>query len=220
MNSNPRARWAAVIFLVSIWGLVLRGSVSPEYSAGPAVTVTVSAGASTPSPSSPVATPSPTGGDAGNPTPGGTPGAGGSGVGAGTGSGTGQGTDGVSPFGITGGVSGLLQPGDTAPLNLTLTNPNDRPIRVTSLSVAITTVTAPRATLANPCGVADFLVAQLPGAASFTIPAHSSRTLTTLGLAPAQMPSLSMINSADNQDGCKGATVGLSYGGTAAWGGA
>jgi hypothetical protein len=202
MNSNPRARWAAVIFLVSIWGLVLRGSVSPEYSAGPAVTVTVSPGTSTPSPSSPVATPS----------PGVTPGAGGSG------SGTGHGTGGGSPFGITGDVGGLLQPGETAPLDLTLSNPNDRPIRVTSLSVAIASVTAPHATVANPCGVSDFAVAQLPGAASFTIPAHSSRTLATLGLAPAQMPSLSMITSAANQDGCKGATVRLSYGGTAVWG--
>ena len=200
MNSNPRARWAAVIFLVSIWGLVLRGSVSPEYSAGPAVTVTVSPGTATPSPSSPVATASP------SVTPGGT------------GSGTGQGTDGVRPFGITGDVGGLLQPGDSAPIDLTLSNPNDRPIRVTSLSVAIASVTAPHATVANPCGVSDFAVAQLPGAASFTIPAHSSRTLATLGLAPAQMPSLSMINSAANQDGCKGATVRLSYGGTAVWG--
>jgi hypothetical protein len=161
-----------------------------------------------------MATPSPTSGDSGNPTPGATSGAGGSGVGVGTGSGT----DGGSPFGITGDVGGLVQPGDTAPLDLTLSNPNDRPIRVTSLSVAIATVTAPRATVANPCGVSDFLVAQLVGAASFTIPAHSSRTLATLGVAASNMPSLSMTNSADNQDGCKGATVRLSYGGTAVWG--
>ena len=207
MNSNPRARWAAAIFLVSIWGLVLRGSVSPEYSASPAVTVTVSAGTPTPGPTAPVATPSPTGGDVG--------GTGGSGVGAG--SGTGHGVGG-SAFGITGDVSGPLQPGDAAPIDLTISNPNDRPIRVTSLSVAIASVTAPHATVANPCGVSDFAVAQLPGAASFTIPAHSSRTLATLGLAPAQMPSLSMINSVANQDGCKGATVRLSYGGTAVWG--
>ncbi|HMA47372.1 MAG TPA: hypothetical protein VKP11_09255 [Frankiaceae bacterium] len=124
----------------------------------------------------------------------------------------------MSPFGIAGDIGSLLQPGETAPLDLTLTNPNDRPIRVTSLSVAIATVTAPHASVARPCGVADFVVAQLPGAASFTIPAHSSRTLTALGLAPSSMPSLSMVNSAANQDGCKGATVGLSYGGTAVWG--
>jgi hypothetical protein len=158
-----------------------------------------------------VATPSPTGGDSSNPTPDGT-------SGVGTGSGTGQGTGGVTPFGIAGDVSGLLHPGESAPIDLTLTNPNGRPIRVTSLSVAIASVTAPQATVIRPCGIADFAVAQLSGAASFTIPAHSSRTLTALGLAPAQMPSLSMINSADNQDGCKGATVGLSYGGTAVWG--
>lgn len=213
MNDKARARWVAALFLVSAWGLVLRGSVSPEYSFDPAITVTVSGTSTSSGPTSPLPTPSTSGADSGNPTPGAT-----SGTGVGTGNGTGHGEDGSDLFSIAGSVSGVLEPGATAPINLTLTNPNDRPIRITSLSIAIASITAPRANSTLPCTSADFQVAQPLGAASLVVPAHSSRTLAALGLTNSQLPSLGMLNTADNQDGCKGATLALSYGGTAVWG--
>lgn len=217
MNDKVRARWVAALFLVSTWGLVLRGSVSPEYSFDPAITVTVSGTSTSPDPTSPVPTPSPSGTDSMSPTPGATAGTS-TGVGVGAGSGTGQGVGGSSPFSIAGNVGAVLEPGATAPINLTITNPNNRPIRITSLSIAIARVTAPRATPTLPCTSADFLVTQPHVGTTLIIPAYSSRSLQALGVAGSLWPSLGMLDGSDNQDGCKGATVGLAYGGTAVWG--
>lgn len=228
MISKVRARWIAALLLVSTWGLVLKGSVSQESTVTPGVTVTVSVTSSSPGPTSPNATPSSDGGDSGNPAPGATSGASGSGVGVGSGSGTGvgvgsgsgtgQGANGASPFSIAGNVGTVLEPGVTAPIDLTITNANDRPIRITSLTIALGSIAAPRATPTLPCTSADFVVSQLQVGTTLIIPAHSSRSLTALGLTSSQLPSFGMLNGVGNQDGCKGATVGLSYGGTAVWG--
>ncbi len=137
MNDKARARWVAALFLVSAWGLMLRGSVSHDLDVIPGATVTVSVTNTFPAPTSPHPTPSSGGGESGNPTPSATPGASGTGVGVGAGSGTGHGVAGSSPFGISGDLGTVLEPGTTAPIDLTITNPNDRPIRITSLSVAI-----------------------------------------------------------------------------------
>jgi hypothetical protein len=219
MIEKARARWAVALFLASAWGLLLRGSVSPEYDFGPAATVTVSVTSTPQGPTSPSPSPSSDDGTPGNPTPGATAGTGtGTGVGVGTGSGTGHGADGSGPFSIAGNLGAVLEPGVTAPIDLTITNPNDRPIRITGLSISIASITAPRATPTLPCAAADFSVGQPLVGTTLIIPAHSSRSLLALGVASSQWPSLGMLNAADNQDGCKGATLVLSYGGTAVWG--
>lgn len=208
MNDKARARWVAALFLASTWGLLLRGSVSPEYSFGPDVIVTDSVTTTAPLP-----TPTPGATDSVSPTPGAT-----AGTGTGVGVGAGQGTGGSSPFSIAGNVGAVLEPGATSPIDLTITNPNSRPIRITGLSIAITSVTAPSATASLPCTSADFSVTQPQVGTTLIIPAYSSRSLQALGVASSLWPSLGMVNGADNQDGCKGATVGLAYGGTAVWG--
>lgn len=224
MNEKMRARLAVALFLVSAWGLMLRGSVSNDLNVVPGVTVTVSVPSTSPGPTSPLPTPSSGGGDSGNQTSSATSGGSGSasgtgsGTGTGTGSGTGQGVDGSGPFGISGDVGDVLEPGATSPINLTITNPNGRPIRITSLTVTIASTTAPRATLTLACTAADFTVSQPQVGTTLIVPAHSSRSLQELGITSSQLPSLGMLNGADNQDGCKGATVGFSYGGTAVWG--
>jgi hypothetical protein len=139
-------------------------------------------------------------------------------VGAGSGEGGGTIAGGGGSFTISGGVSTVLEPGVTAPIGLTVSNPTDRPIRITGLSIAIASVGAPRATSALPCTSADFAVSQPQVAGALTVPANSSRTLQQLGLTGSQLPSLGMLNSIENQDGCQGAAVRLSYGGTAVWG--
>ncbi len=212
MSNNVRNRWVAAVVVAFVCGFLLKACTG-QMDGTNDVTVTVTV-TSTPSAS---ASPSPTasseGGGTDRPTPDPTFDAG-----SGVGSGTGHGADGADLFGIAGNIGTVLEPGATASIDLTLTNPNDRPIRVTGLSVAIATITAPHATPTLPCTSADFVVGQPLGATSLVVPAHSSRTLTTLGLTSAQLPSLGMLNTAENQDGCKGATVGLSYGGTAVWG--
>jgi hypothetical protein len=218
MNGKARARWVTALFLVSAWGLMLRGSVSNDLNVMPGVSATVFVTSTIPGPTSPNPTPSSGVGVSGNPTPTATSGASGSGASVGSGSGTGQGANGASPFSIAGNVGTVLEPGVTAPIDLTITNANDRPIRITSLSVALGSIAAPRATPPLPCTSADFVVSQPQVGTTLIIPAHSSRTLTALGLPSSQLPSLSMLNDAGNQDGCKGATVGLAYGGTAVWG--
>jgi hypothetical protein len=124
----------------------------------------------------------------------------------------------VGPFGIAGDVGTVLEPGVTVPIDLTITNPNDRPIRITSLSIAIGSITAPLATPTLRCTPADFAVGQPEAGTALIVPGHSSRTLQELGLRSSELPSLGMLNGAGNQDGCEGATVGLAYGGTAVWG--
>jgi hypothetical protein len=212
MSNNARNRWVAAVVVAFVCGLLLRGCTwhTPGTSD---VTVTVTVTSTSPPSASPSPSASSEGGGTDRPTPNPT-----SDAGSGVGSGTGHGANGTDLFSIAGNVGPVLEPGTTAPIDLTLTNPNDQPIRVTSLSVAIATITAPRATPTLPCTFADFVVGQPLGATSLIVPAHSSRTLTALGLTSAQLPSLGMLNTVENQDGCKGATVGLSYGGTAVWG--
>src|SRR5207253_6673015 len=61
------------------------------------------------------------------------------------------------PFTISGNLSGLLAPGVTRALDLTLTNPNNKPVSITNLTVTVQSVT--RTTYAvshnQPCGPAD-----------------------------------------------------------------
>jgi hypothetical protein len=119
------------------------------------------------------------------------------------------------PFTISGTAPSSLYPGGaSSSINLSLTNPNSVSLFVTSISVTVQSVTAPNATAGHPCGVADFAAAQFSGTYPFTLPPGTS-TLSQLGIAQSQWPTIRMPDTSLNQDGCKSATVTLGYAGSA-----
>jgi hypothetical protein len=113
---------------------------------------------------------------------------------------------------ITGDATGLLTPGATVPLNLTLSNPYSFTLLVSGVSIALQEGTSNRGCSASQ----NFTVKQL-GATVYplSLPAGASRTLSQLGVADRDMPKLNMLNQSWNQDACKNAVVRLSYSGSA-----
>ena len=113
---------------------------------------------------------------------------------------------------ISGDLGSALSPGVTVPLDLALTNPNNFPIQVQSVSVSVEEGTS----RPGCSGTQNFVVTDLAaGAYPLTVPANSTRTLSQLGVAAASRPQVQMPDQASNQDACKGATVHLNYSGTA-----
>jgi hypothetical protein len=116
-------------------------------------------------------------------------------------------------FTISGSLPGALIPGTATPLDLTLSNPGPS-TRISSLGVAVRGVIAPQADATHPCTVDDFSVTQFSGTYGFTLPSSSTRSLSQLGFPAERWPVVAMLNRPVNQDGCKGASVDLSYTGT------
>jgi outer membrane protein OmpA-like peptidoglycan-associated protein len=124
-------------------------------------------------------------------------------------------TSGDPGFTIAGDAAELLQPGTAPqPLDLAFSNPNGFDLQVSQLQVSIASVDAPAAREGLPCTTADFAVRQFGGSYPFTIPAGGS-TLASAGRAIATWPTVAMVETNRDQDGCKGATVHLSYSGSA-----
>ena len=119
-------------------------------------------------------------------------------------------------FAISGNVSGQLAPGVSRPLDLTLTNPNKKPISVTNLTVALTSVTRTQYAVAHnlPCGPVDYRITQYAGTYPLTVPGDASAALSGLHVPQSAWPQVAMLNTASNQDGCKGATLKLTYSGS------
>lgn len=116
------------------------------------------------------------------------------------------------PFTITGSPTAPIAPGRSAHLDLALTNPNDHAIRVTSITVAVTT------TSSDACPVRDnFSVTQVAQRRyPLILPAGGPTRLSQLGVAAGDLPTLALVNSPTrNQDACKGATLELRYSGEA-----
>jgi hypothetical protein len=118
-----------------------------------------------------------------------------------------------TPFTISGNLPGLLAPGVSQPLNLTLTNPNKKSLSVTNLTVTVQTVTRAVAAIGS-CGVSDYAVTQYSGPYPLTVPASASASLSSLGVASQYWPKVKMLDTATNQDGCKGAMLTLAYSGS------
>ncbi|MEU0095671.1 hypothetical protein [Kribbella sp. NPDC006257] len=121
-----------------------------------------------------------------------------------------------NPFTISGNLPGALAPGLSRPLDLTLANPNKKPLSVTNLTVTVKTVTRTAYAIAHnqPCTTADYAVTQYSGPYPLTVPANGSASLSSLGVSTSARPQVSMLNTALNQDGCKGATLALAYSGS------
>ncbi len=126
----------------------------------------------------------------------------------------------AQPYTISGNAQGTLYPTTAAtgaPINLTFNNPNAgnggsgvNGVQIAGLTVAIASVSAPNANVAHPCGPVDFAVTQFSGSYPFYIPQGTS-SLQSLGFASTTWPSVRLIDRPVNQDGCKGATVNLTY---------
>ncbi len=102
--------------------------------------------------------------------------------------------------------TGLYPGGPAQPLSGNFTNTNSGPIQVASVNATIASVTKATGAPAGPCTATDFTLSGFP----------------TTTITPAEIPSgtgvgswsggsIAMVNSASNQDGCKGATVNISY---------
>ena len=121
-------------------------------------------------------------------------------------------------FTISGGLTGLV-PGLWQSLDLSLTNPNKKPLSVTNLSVTLKSV-AQASGAVLPCTLSDYAVVQYSGPYPLVLPGSSTSTLSALGVASLQRPQIQLINKpgpdpANNQDGCKYAALSLSYSGSA-----
>jgi hypothetical protein len=120
------------------------------------------------------------------------------------------------PFTITGSLDGTLLPGTGGGVDVTLHNPNSVPITVSGVVASVSSVTAPNATASLPCTDADFSPVAMLG--TVVVPAGATETLSQLGMTAANFPQLNMINSSTSQDGCSGASLGLTWTGTATGG--
>ncbi|MFF0264101.1 hypothetical protein [Kribbella sp. NPDC004536] len=114
------------------------------------------------------------------------------------------------PFTISGNLSGQLAPGVSRPLDLTLTNPNKKPISVTNLTVALSSVTRTAYAISHnqPCGPTDYRITQYSGTYPLTVPGNAA-----VAVPAGSAPQVAMLDTASNQDGCKGATVTFTYSG-------
>jgi hypothetical protein len=120
------------------------------------------------------------------------------------------------PFTIAGSLSAPLTPGTGGGIDVSLHNPNSVPITVSGVVAAVSSVTAPNATASLPCGVADFSPLAMQG--TVVVPAGATETLSQLGVSAASFPQLNMTDSSTSQDGCSGATLVLTWTGTAGGG--
>ncbi|MBB6403569.1 hypothetical protein [Arthrobacter sp. AZCC_0090] len=119
------------------------------------------------------------------------------------------------PFTISGDPTGLLAPGNAVSIDLRLANPGNSSLNVTGLTVSITGVTRTAEAVANnrPCNPSDYAVTQFSGSYPISAPPGNS-FLSTSGILAARWPQIRMLDTSLNQDGCKGATIQLSYSGT------
>jgi hypothetical protein len=113
-------------------------------------------------------------------------------------------------FDISGNLGSSLTPGASVPLDLTLNNPYNFDLKVTSLNVAIQ-----EPATADGCTRADNYTAhQFGGSYPITLPPGSS-TLSSLGISTADLPHIEMVETGTNQDVCKGAPLNFDYTGSA-----
>jgi hypothetical protein len=125
---------------------------------------------------------------------------------SGSGSGSAEtGTNAAITINQTSTVTGLHPGGPAQPLSGNFSNSNSSAVFVTSVSGAIGSVTGPNITPGTPCDASDYELAGFPIAIGREIPSGS-------GVDSWSGGSIRMINKpAVNQDGCKNATVNITY---------
>jgi len=120
-------------------------------------------------------------------------------------------------FGISGtplAGTHLYPGGPDVAVNLVFTNNGDAPITITSAGVSVTSTSGPT------CSLADFAIPQALQVApvAVVVPPRSTRSLLDLGVPQGQWPTIRMRESGTSQDGCRGASVNLSFAGTGSGG--
>src|SRR5262249_42718917 len=113
-------------------------------------------------------------------------------------------------FGLSGTADRPLAPGVKAGIDVSITNPSHRKLRITSLTVTVTGTSTPG------CATSNFTITQYTGTYPLIVPSNSTRTLTQLGVTAAHRPQITMLNLPVNQDICQntGITLGLAGTGT------
>ena len=104
-----------------------------------------------------------------------------------------------------------LEPGVSVPLNISFRNLLSSKVTMKNIGVKITSIVAPYATAGEGCTAADFVVVQADADFSVNLSAYQLTALAETGKSQSLWPTVTMINSALNQDGCKGATVKMAY---------
>ena len=92
--------------------------------------------------------------------------------------------------------------------------PNRHLIVQNSLSVSIASVTRTPAAIAAglACTPGDYAVSNYSGPYPLSVPVGTS-SLQSLGVSTSLWPRVTMLDTAWNQDGCKGATIQFTYSG-------
>jgi hypothetical protein len=105
-------------------------------------------------------------------------------------------------------------PDGSSGLNLSLWNPNGQALQVSNLTVAIQSVSKAASAPENrPCTAADYSVLQFSGSYPISI-AGGKTVMLGSRFDTSTWPRLKMLNTSENQDGCKGATVHLTFTGS------
>jgi hypothetical protein len=119
-------------------------------------------------------------------------------------------------FAISGNATRLFVPGAMQSLDLTITNPHDAPLLLTSVRVTVedrTSIANANGTAAGCSGRANMAVLRsFRGAV--TIPGNTSESLSAAGATAGQLPRVQMRDRRVNQDGCKNVTFHFTYAGT------
>lgn len=101
-------------------------------------------------------------------------------------------------------------PGQSAPVDVRITNPNALPVRVSRIALSVAAVTkAPSAPAGMPCSPSDFTGVAYSGPATSYVPAGATVLLSALVPDRSLWPRLAMVNAPTNQDGCRGASLRL-----------
>jgi hypothetical protein len=121
-----------------------------------------------------------------------------------------------STFGVGGNLSSPLYPGTNEPLDMTFTNPSSSSITIDSAGLTGSNISI--STNQAGCGSSNFQAAGL--GTNVTIPADQFTpiSLSSLNVAQADWPVITMIDTNANQDACEGATLTLTYSGIEASG--
>jgi len=132
-----------------------------------------------------------------------------------TGNGTGTGAVGAGTTQVTvaqdSAVSGLVPGGPAKPLDFTVSNPTSGPLQISDVAVSVAVTSSP-----GTCSAADFSITQ-PSKPSLGTPLQVagggslSFTSAGSGATGGTGAAIAMVNSSSNQDGCKGATLDLTY---------
>lgn len=115
-------------------------------------------------------------------------------------------------FALSGELTTVISPGVYAPLDLSITNPNEHDLAVTDIVVTVDSVVAPRATEDLPCTVEDFDVKQVSTGFEVPVKAGATASLAELGTPSTNLPQVGMLLlDSRNQNGCKGASLTLAF---------